>query len=86
MKKEINSKVSVTFQFDDDEVAALRKTIEIIHEIVGTITDYNGEYLDPDAVLDCGWDKISRNDLAELARQLGYILEVIDGTEGVEIC
>lgn len=86
MEKEINSKVSVTFQFDDDEVAALRKTIEIIHEIAGTITDYNGEYLDPDAVLGRGWDKISRNDLAELTIRLRYILNVIDGTEGVEIC
>lgn len=86
MEKEINTKVSVTFQFDDKEVAALRKTIEVVQEIASTITDHDGEYLDPDAVLDCGWDKISRNDLVELATQLGYLLDAVDGVEGIEIC
>lgn len=85
MEKEINSITTVTFQFDDDEVIALHKAIEVVQEIANTITDYDGEYLNPDAALKCGWDKIHRDDLVKVVAQLTYLLEVVDGTEGAEI-
>lgn len=56
-----------------------------MREIADTITNWGGEYLDPDAVLDCGWDTISRDDLVKLSTQLTYLLDVVDGTEGAEI-
>ena len=85
MDKEINSKITVTIQLNDAEMEALKKSIEVVNGIADTITEYKGEYLDPDHTLNCGWDSISRNSLVEVAAQLGYILEVVDGTEDCEI-
>ena len=85
MEKEINSITTVTFQFDEEEVKAIDKTIEVVQEIVDTMLDYNGEYLNPDAALKCGWDKIHREELAKMVSQLTYLLDVVDGTEGTEI-
>lgn len=85
MEKEINSKTTVTFQLNNEEMEALKKSIEVVNGIADTITEYKGEYLDPDNSLNCGWDSIGRDNLIEVATRLRYILEVIDGTEDCEI-